>query len=146
MRGLVGTLPLADNRALLPDRDEPAHAASVSLGRDSHRLRLGPIGRRLPGFARDASRLAARGYRLVRVAPLDMFPQTFHVETEIPQEQDIRKHTLPLRVIPKTQKSIGMPEVLIQHQQIFVSLSRFLPFVLLCDISCLLGAFFIPGL
>ncbi|MCC7208206.1 MAG: class I SAM-dependent RNA methyltransferase, partial [Anaerolineae bacterium] len=31
-------------------------------------------------FARDAKRLAAHGYRLIEVQPVDMFPQTFHIE------------------------------------------------------------------
>jgi 23S rRNA (uracil1939-C5)-methyltransferase len=31
-------------------------------------------------FARDAKRLAAAGYHLLRVTPIDMFPQTFHIE------------------------------------------------------------------
>ncbi|MGD8398168.1 MAG: methyltransferase, partial [Anaerolineae bacterium] len=32
-------------------------------------------------FARDAGRLAGAGYHLERLQPVDMFPQTFHVES-----------------------------------------------------------------
>ncbi|HKZ55932.1 MAG TPA: class I SAM-dependent RNA methyltransferase [Anaerolineales bacterium] len=32
-------------------------------------------------LARDGQRLAAAGYRLERVTPIDLFPQTFHIET-----------------------------------------------------------------
>jgi len=34
-----------------------------------------------PTLARDLSALSQRGYRLTRVRPADLFPQTFHVET-----------------------------------------------------------------
>ena len=32
-------------------------------------------------MARDAARFAEQGYRLVRTCPVDLFPQTYHVET-----------------------------------------------------------------
>jgi len=32
-------------------------------------------------LVRDIKRLTAAGYRLERVTPFDLFPQTFHVET-----------------------------------------------------------------
>ena len=32
-------------------------------------------------WARDMARFDAAGYRLARAVPVDMFPQTFHVET-----------------------------------------------------------------
>jgi 23S rRNA (uracil1939-C5)-methyltransferase len=32
-------------------------------------------------LGRDAKRLIAGGYHLVSAQPLDMFPQTFHIET-----------------------------------------------------------------
>ena len=32
-------------------------------------------------MARDAARFANQGYRLVRTCPVDLFPQTYHVET-----------------------------------------------------------------
>jgi len=32
-------------------------------------------------LARDVKRVARRGYRLAFATPLDMFPQTYHIET-----------------------------------------------------------------
>jgi 23S rRNA (uracil1939-C5)-methyltransferase len=32
-------------------------------------------------LARDARTLAAAGYRLARVQPIELFPQTYHIET-----------------------------------------------------------------
>jgi 23S rRNA (uracil1939-C5)-methyltransferase len=32
-------------------------------------------------MARDAARLSQGGYALAEVQPIDMFPQTFHIET-----------------------------------------------------------------
>jgi len=52
-------------------------------------------------FARDARRLARGGYHLNKVQPVDMFPQTFHIETvslltldSYPQESEI--------IVPRT--------------------------------------------
>ena len=41
-------------------------------------------------LARDAVYLAAAGYRLVEAQPVDLFPQTFHVETVALWERQVR--------------------------------------------------------
>ena len=41
-------------------------------------------------LARDAVHLAASGYRLVEAQPVDLFPQTFHVETVALWERQVR--------------------------------------------------------
>jgi hypothetical protein len=58
-------------------------------------------------FARDARRLARGGYHLNKVQPVDMFPQTFHIETvslltldSYPQESEI--------VVPRTPKTLPL--------------------------------------
>lgn len=73
--------------------DEPVHAAIVAPPRNgcgpevvARLAALGP--RRLvyvacdpATLARDAKTFAAAGYRLVEVQPLDLFPQTYHIES-----------------------------------------------------------------
>jgi 23S rRNA (uracil1939-C5)-methyltransferase len=41
-------------------------------------------------LARDAVHLTAAGYRLVEAQPVDLFPQTFHVETVALWERQVR--------------------------------------------------------
>ena len=45
---------------------------------------------RPPTLARDAIHLTAAGYRLVEAQPVDLFPQTFHVETVALWERQVR--------------------------------------------------------
>jgi 23S rRNA (uracil1939-C5)-methyltransferase len=73
--------------------DEPWDIAIVDpprtgLGEDGVEVAIAPDPRRLvyvscdpASLARDARLLSQRGYRLDWAAPVDMFPQTFHVET-----------------------------------------------------------------
>jgi 23S rRNA (uracil1939-C5)-methyltransferase len=73
--------------------DEPVHAAIADPPRSGCgpevAARLAALGpRRLvyvaydpATLARDAKTLAAAGYRLVEVQPLDLFPQTYHIES-----------------------------------------------------------------
>ena len=79
--------------AVLPDLDLPLDAAVVDPPRAGvDRFALDALIARQPArlvyvscdpatLARDAKRLARAGYRLVEVQPVDMFPQTYHVES-----------------------------------------------------------------
>ena len=79
--------------AVLPDLDVPLDAAVVDPPRAGvDRFALDALVARHPGrivyvscdpatLARDAKRLARGGYSLVEVQPVDMFPQTYHIES-----------------------------------------------------------------
>ena len=79
--------------AVLPDLDVPLDAAVVDPPRAGvDRFALDALAARRPArlvyvscdpatLARDAKRLAHAGYRLIEVQPVDVFPQTYHVES-----------------------------------------------------------------
>lgn len=78
---------------VLPDLDIPLDAAIVDPPRTGldrfaldalvahHPTRLVYVSCDPATFARDAKRLSRAGYQLVEVQPLDMFPQTYHIES-----------------------------------------------------------------
>jgi 23S rRNA (uracil1939-C5)-methyltransferase len=79
--------------AVLPDLDMPIDAVVIDPPRtgldrfaldalvEHHPSRLVYVSCDPATLARDAQRLAAAGYRLVEVQPVDMFPQTYHTES-----------------------------------------------------------------
>jgi 23S rRNA (uracil1939-C5)-methyltransferase len=79
--------------AVLPDLDVPLDAAVVDPPRAGvERFALDALVARRPTrlvyvscdpatLARDAKRLTRAGYRLVEAQPVDMFPQTYHIES-----------------------------------------------------------------
>ncbi len=79
--------------AVLPDLETSPDAAVVDPPRTGlDRLALDALVERRPArlvyvscdpatLARDAKRLIAAGYRLIEVQPVDLFPQTYHVES-----------------------------------------------------------------
>jgi len=79
--------------AVLPDLDVPLDAAVVDPPRAGvDRFALDALIARHPAhlvyvscdpatLARDTGRLTAAGYRLAEVQPVDMFPQTYHIES-----------------------------------------------------------------
>jgi 23S rRNA (uracil1939-C5)-methyltransferase len=93
--GAAPTVTLIEGQAetVLPQLDEKVTLAVIDPPREGSKpqvldalLRLAP--RRLvyvscnpSTLARDAARIAEGGYELVEVQPVDMFPQTYHVES-----------------------------------------------------------------
>jgi 23S rRNA (uracil1939-C5)-methyltransferase len=79
--------------AVLPDLDVPLDAAVVDPPRAGiDRFALDALIERQPArlvyvscdpatLARDAKRLTRAGYRLIEVQPVDVFPQTYHIES-----------------------------------------------------------------
>jgi 23S rRNA (uracil1939-C5)-methyltransferase len=71
-------LPAADAVLLDPPRTGAAAAMEKVAALGARRIAY--VSCDAPTLARDAKALAARGYRLERVVPLDLFPQTAHLE------------------------------------------------------------------
>jgi 23S rRNA (uracil1939-C5)-methyltransferase len=79
--------------AVLPDLDIPIHAAVIDPPRagvdrfaldalvEHHPARLVYVSCDPATLARDTKRLIRTGYRLNEVQPVDMFPQTYHIES-----------------------------------------------------------------
>ena len=60
-------------------------------------------------FARDAARLRPLGYTLVKVQPVDMFPQTTHVETVVLLGRELEKSREHVYLDYEPSKEIDLP-------------------------------------
>lgn len=105
--------------AVLPELDLPLDAAVLDPPRagmdrfaldalvEHHPARLVYVSCDPATLARDARRLSAAGYRLVEVQPVDMFPQTYHIESvALFVAQDARTDSLSA-----AHKSGSMPDL-----------------------------------